>query len=383
MNQQSVEECPGSYWARTSEGAFEPQATSLFQLASTSGATMQTRADLAHSEVVALVKKLAHDQHSAALAQLASRIAVVAKYGGRGGADPFEKIKSMISEMVEKLERQAASEATEKSYCDEQVAKTEAKKDELDFDVNKLVNKIQQAAARSAELKDESKLLHEEVALGAKTVAELLKVRRKEHVNYLSGKGELEQGMAGVQKALGLLRDYYGTAASMIQEAAGSGASLEQPAKPQQHSKADGAGANIIGILEVCESDFANGLSKEESEEADAEEEYQKVVQDKKISKMALDSDLKYKQQQRVSLQKTISELTSDKENLNRELSAVLQYYARVKDRCIAKPDTYEGRRARREAELSGLREAISIIESQAAFMQKTRRIRGGVIASR
>jgi hypothetical protein len=57
---------------------------------------LKTRADLANSEVINLVKKLAHDQHSAALAQLASRIAVVVRYGGKDGADPFAKIKGLL-----------------------------------------------------------------------------------------------------------------------------------------------------------------------------------------------------------------------------------------------------------------------------------------------
>merc|ERR1719409_2339773 len=46
------------------------QTYSLLQVSA--GSKLQTRADLANSEVVAMVKKLAHDQHSAALAQLAS-----------------------------------------------------------------------------------------------------------------------------------------------------------------------------------------------------------------------------------------------------------------------------------------------------------------------
>merc|ERR1719157_277668 len=123
------------------------QTYSLLQVAAAFQLT--SRADLANSEVITLVKKLARDHHSAALAQLASRIAVVVRYGGKDGADPFGKIKGLISDMISKLEKEAEGEATEKAYCDEQTAKTEAKKAELDADIAKLTNKIDRDAARS------------------------------------------------------------------------------------------------------------------------------------------------------------------------------------------------------------------------------------------
>merc|ERR1719235_654919 len=54
---------------------------------------LQSRADLANAEVVNAVKKLAKKSHSAALAQLASRIDAVARFGAASGEDPFGKIK--------------------------------------------------------------------------------------------------------------------------------------------------------------------------------------------------------------------------------------------------------------------------------------------------
>jgi len=54
-----------------------------------------------------------------------------------------------------------------------------------------------------------------------------------------------------------------------------------------------------------------------------------------------------------------------------RQLSAVLEYYGKIKERCIAKPETYESRKARREAEIQGLKEALSILEGEAAFLQR------------
>merc|ERR1719454_605946 len=157
-----------------------------------------------------MVKKLARDHHSAALAQLASRLAVVVKYGGKNGDDPFAKGKGLIQDMIEKLEAEAEAEATEKAYCDEQMAKTEAKKADLEEAIAKLTNRIDQAAARSATLKEEVKQAQKDLANLAKTQAEMDKIRAEEHENYSVAKSELTEGLGGVRKALKVLRDYYG-----------------------------------------------------------------------------------------------------------------------------------------------------------------------------
>ena len=51
-----------------------------------------------------------------------------------------------------------------------------------------------------------------------------------------------------------------------------------------------------------------------------------------------------------------------------------MEYYGKIKERCVAKPETYEQRKARREAEIDGLKEALSILENEAAFMQRSRK---------
>jgi len=349
---------------KESTGGAVSQTYSLLQVAASS--KMQTRTDLANSEVITLVKKLARDHHSAALAQLASRIAVVVRYGGKDGSDPFAKVKGLIGEMIAKLEKEAEAEATEKAYCDEQMAKTEAKKSELEDVVSKLTNKIDRAAARSASLKEEVVELESELGALAKTQAEMDKIRGEENANFRKAKAELDQGLAGVRKALGVLRDYYGGAAAMIQE--------EQPAVPQQHQKAGGAGGSIINILEVCESDFANNLVKEDSEEADSAANYETTTQENKVTTATKEQDAKYKTQEATSLDKEISELSGDRDTTNTELTAVLEYYGKIKERCIAKPETYEERKARREAEIQGLKQALEILENEAAFVQRSRK---------
>merc|ERR1719380_507267 len=121
----------------------------------------------------------------------------------------------------------------------------------------------------------------------------------------------------------------------MLQDDVKMDSFMQQPAVPQQHSKAGGAGGSIINILEVCESDFANNLAKEESEEADSASNYEKTTQENKVTKTTKSQDAKYKAAEATSLDKEISELSSDKDTTSTELTAVMEYYGQIKERCI------------------------------------------------
>ena len=226
----------------------------------------------------------------------------------------------------------------------------EAKKSELEDDVARMTSRLDRAVAKSARLKAEIKVLDSELAALAKDRANVDKIRQEENADFTAAKSDLELGLTGVRKALDLPRDYYGgAAAAMLQDDSKFGAYLRQPAPPVKHDKSSGAGGSIIDILEVCESDFATNLAKEEAEEADAQLQYEKVSQEDAVTKTTKQQDVKYKTQEAKSQDKTAAEYTSDRATTNTELSAVLEYYDQVKERCTAKPETYEDRKARRE----------------------------------
>merc|ERR1711920_570683 len=356
--------------AETTSGA-ESQTYSLVQLGSS---RMQSRADLAGREVIEIVRRLAKKEHSSALNQLASRIAAVARYGSVNHADVFAKVKGLIQDMIAKLEKEAGAEATEKAYCDEQIAKTEAKKSDLEQDISKMTSKIDQAAAKSARLKGQVRELESELAALARAQAEMDKIRSETHADYEVAKADLQLGLSGVREALRTLRDYYGGAASMIQANADPAAFMQrmkQPAAPELHTKAGGAGGSIIDILEVVESDFASNLAKEETEEADAQSEYERASQENAVTKTLKDQDVKYSTQEAKSQDATVAEYSADRETASAELTAVLDYYGKIKDRCIAKPEAYAERKRRREAEIAGLKEALSILEDETALIQR------------
>merc|ERR1712241_1621398 len=134
------------------------------------------------------------------------------------------------------------------------------------------------------------------------------RIRQETHSEYEAAKADLELGLSGVRKALGMLREYYSAGSSMLQDDTKLGAFMQQPAAPETHAKSQGAGESIINILQVCESDFATNLAKEESEEADAQSEYEKVSQENAVTRTTKDQSVKYKTQEAKAQDKTSSE---------------------------------------------------------------------------
>jgi len=219
------------------------------------------------------------------------------------------------------------------------------------------------------------KALQRELAVLAQEQSDMDAIRSEEKAAYTKAKAELQLGITGVQKALGILKDYY-QGAAFVQSGKGFDAFMQQPAVPEKHAPAAGAGGSIIDILEVVESDFTKNLAAEELEESDAIAVYEKTTQDNKLTTTMKSQDVKYKTAEFKGLDKSISELSGEKGTTNTELDAVLDYYAKIKERCIAKPESYEARKERREAEIEGLKEALTVLESETAFLQRRKHLR-------
>merc|ERR1719247_2709042 len=288
---------------------------------------MSSGADLAKFEALRLVRDLAQKQKSAALAQLATKMAVAMREGGNA-ADPFAKVKGLISSMIEKLLKEAEEDATEKAFCDKEMS------------------------AKSAKLKEEVASLQKELASLASAQAEMDKLRAEEKAAFDKNSAEMKKGVEGVKMALKVLNEYY--------------------AKDSAHSSADGEGGGIIGLLEVCESDFTKGLAEMISTEDTAVSEYDTTSKENAITKSTKEQDAKYKTKEAKGLDKETAEATADRSGVQEELDAVMEYYKGIKDRCIAKPESYEERVKRRTAEIAGLKEALKILEGEAVLLQRS-----------
>jgi hypothetical protein len=315
------------------------QESSHSAIASSSG--------LANFEAVRLVSDLARKEKSAALAQLAQRMRVAMH-----SSDPFGKVKGLIRDMLDKLEAEAEADASKKMWCDRNLADANQRKADKTAEIKKLSTRIDSKSARSAQLKEEIAELENSLAKLAASQVSMNKIRSEEKQIFLSNKADMEQGLEGVKLALKILGEYYAT-------------------QDKAHSAAMGAGEGIIGLLEVVESDFSKQLAEITATEDAAVAAYEEQTKENEIEKTTKDQDVAYKTKESKHLDKETSELSSDRRTVQAELDATNKLLTQLDTQCIDKAETYAEQKARREAELAGLREALQILENETALVQK------------
>jgi len=322
-----------------------------------------TSTDLANVEVVNVLRTLAKKEKSPELMQLAGKITAAIRYGKAAGEDPFAKVKSLITDMIAKLNSDAKSEASHKEYCDKELGESATKMGELKYDISKNSAKKDKATASSVKLKGEVQDLSAELATISKSQAEADKLRSAEKKAYFAAKTDLEQGIEGVRSALKVLREYYASDAAAL----------------LQQKKESGAGGSIISMLEVIASDFGKALASEEVDEDSSATDYEKTSQMNKVTKNMKEKDVEYKTKEATSLDKSTVELSSDLESAQNELDAIMEYKKGLIGACVAVPETYEEKVARRQAELDGLKDALKILEGTGLLQQP--KLRGAAVA--
>merc|ERR1719407_401265 len=123
-------------------GAAADRAYSFLQIGTVSKAGSKTKVKEVKQHVLDLLQSLAKKNDDKQLSLLAQRIQPAAMLG----EDPFAKIKGLISEMIEKLEAEAAKEAAHKAFWDK-----ETELDDLSTKIDKATSKITKAKKEDKE----------------------------------------------------------------------------------------------------------------------------------------------------------------------------------------------------------------------------------------
>merc|ERR1719178_31216 len=195
-------------------------------------------------------------------------------------ADPFAKIKGLISDMIEKLLNEANEEASHKAFCDEELSKSKSSQATKSQKLDKYVARIDTAQATIAELNDAIKGLEAEIAEIDAAQAEATQIRTQENEDYLKASSDFKASAEAVAAAIQVLRSYYE-----------GGSFIQISATTNSKSKVKDANT-IISVLEMAEGDFTTLLAEADTAEQAAASAYEKTSQDNKVTKVSKETEI-------------------------------------------------------------------------------------------
>jgi predicted nucleic acid-binding Zn-ribbon protein len=271
-------------------------------------------------------------------------------------ADPFAKVKDMLYGMIEKLEKEQAAESEHKAWCDKEMSKTTKQEKSKSSRLNEVTIRKEKAVAEITKLGEDLLTLQDDIQKLDEAVKESTKLRNNGAEEWAEESAEYKAGQEACAAAIKVLNNYYGS---------------KKDAFLQSRDQLKGP-SGIVGLLEVAESDFAKSLAEGQAAEDAIVAEYEKYLEDSKVSRATMLQDQKNKNAEKSRLDALIAELSEDVEDSQKDLDAVLEYLDKIKTSCETKTPTHEERQARRAKEIEGLQNALGILAGEdLGFLQK------------
>merc|ERR1719387_2274905 len=312
------------------------------------------------AKVVEVFKRVAANRHSFVFAQLAEMAA----------ADPFAKIKGLINDMIEKLLKEAQEAATHEAFCQEEMGKSKKSQADKTMKLDKFSTRVDEASSKVETLTEEIKTLEAEVAEIDKATAEATKIRTSENEEFMKVSKDYKDSATAVAKAIEVLQSFY-SGAALVQIK--SLTSLQSKVKVHAKTKGNGDAASvIIGVLEVAQEDFTSLLAEAEAVETEAQATYDKMTTENKIAKAAKGAEAKAKASEVKSVTSTLEMAKEDTASTSKELDAVNAYIDKLRPECESKVMSYEEKKAAREAEIQGLKDALEILSGKGVALTQT-----------
>jgi len=269
-----------------------------------------------------------------------------------GIGDPFDKVKSMIKSMLDRLTTEANKEAEKHAWCTSELSKTTKSQVDKHNDVQKLMDRLDAGNNEITKLKDEiaqatSDLLEMRGSIGAAA-----HIRVEEEKNAAKAIKEYRDAQLLLGHALVSLKQFYNAQAH--DETANKAGSAEVTGENNR----EGLGGGVVAILEIAQADFAQLEQEAAAAERTSMQLFKQMTNELQIQIATFTKDVEYKTRSKIKLEAEVARNAADKDSYDKELSAINDYMGKLVGDCVAKVEPYEERKARRQQELESLKEA-------------------------
>merc|ERR1719161_3434265 len=274
--------------------------------------------------------------------------------------DPMEKVKGLIKKLIVKLQNEAAEAASTHKWCEEENRKNKETKDKTTDKLKTIEVRLEKAEARKVELMDNIEALTTECAEIDDANAEATKIRNEERSTFVKSEADFKMAAQAVLDAIDVLKDFYGESFMQIETTTTSPIKFQAP--DLGGAKKDSAGG-ILMILDTMADEFSKTVAELQSNEREKKKAYEKMTNENAVAKATKEAEIKGAESEVEQLKIAQGQHTDDKSMTEDEMKALLEYIEKLKPTCVGVVMPYAERKAKREAEIEGLKQALTILE--------------------
>jgi chromosome segregation ATPase len=307
----------------------------------------------------------------------------------------FDKVLSMIDEMVVLLGKEQKDDEVKKAYCEDELDKSEDEAKVLDQDISDLSKAIEDGKQTISTLVEEIKALTAGIKALDKSVAEATEQRKEENEEYKSVMASNTAAKELLKIAKNRLNKFYnpkqyqapakrelsaedriavnmgGEApaeeASFVQvrahsQAADEGAPPPPPEAVGAYKKKGQESSGIITLIDMLEADLDKEMQEMTVEEKDAQKDYEKYVEDS-ADKRTLDSkSIEEKEGMKADLEARFQKNKLEKKHKLKEAYATATIIKDLHLECDWLISNFEVRKEARAGEVDSLKKAKAVL---------------------
>jgi chromosome segregation ATPase len=330
------------------------------------------------------------------------------EFGLKSKAVDFSKILAMIDGMVKVLGEEQKDDNTQKAYCDKELETTSQEKADMEKAIETSVAAIEEMSEESATLADEIASLQKEVKALDKAVTEATEQRKEEHAEFVIFQTQNGAALQLIEKAKNKLFKFYrpnqfkeapkqelteeekilaasgrsdmiATAApEMIAGTSIAAMQTEQlyaqlhqhtaaappppPATWDAYQKKDGKSNGVISLMDMLMKELQDGITEAEHEEKTAQTDYERLMSESQESRATMVESITSKEVAKADLDTKIEATKEKKSSEEAQLESLKQTIAQLHADCDFLVENYDLRKAARENEVEGLKNAKSVL---------------------
>jgi chromosome segregation ATPase len=290
----------------------------------------------------------------------------------RGKKIGFGKVIKLIDDMVGTLKQEQLDDDHKEEYCKEQFDFADDKKKGLEKSISDLETAITEAKDGIVTLTGEIDALEDSIKELDKMVAEATEQRKDEHEEFT----ETMSGNAAAKELLGFAKNrlnkfynpklYKPPAASFVQITKHTSSDDAAPPPPPEavgaYKKKGEESNGVIGMIDTLVRDLDKEMTESETEEKDAQSDYEQLMADSKEKRATDSKALTEKESTKAQME---SQLESDKESkasAGKELMATEDYISSLHSECDWLLKYFDMRKEARSNEIDALEKAKAVL---------------------